>query len=157
YGPRRLVRSSVGDPYRAQGPQQAAIDISMKSHRTHVRVEQRLRSHPDMFAKPEHFDAEPWLLNTPEFIVDLRDGTTLPHGMLMRNQTAVAPDLRVIDKYRHACPRWMEYLDFISDEREWVIPLLQRWGGYSLVGALFDVYFLFIHGKPGTGKTVFID
>jgi len=36
-----------------------------------------------------------------------------------------------------------------------VIPLLQRWGGSNLVGALFDVYVLFVHGKPGTGKTVY--
>jgi hypothetical protein len=51
----------------------------------------------------------------------------------------------------------MEYVDFISDNRDWVIPLLQRWGGMNLVGAMLDVYFMFIHGKPGTGKTVFID
>jgi phage/plasmid-associated DNA primase len=129
----------------------------MKSHRTHAHVEQALRSHPTIFAEPEAFDVDPWLLNTPDFIVDVRDGSRLPHGMLMRNQTSVSPDLGAFDNFRSACPRWMEYLYFISDGRDWVVPLLQRWGGSSLVGMIFDLYFLFIHGKPGTGKTVFID
>src|SRR5262249_17024113 len=38
--------SAVGDPYRAQG--QVGIDVAMKSHKIHVRVEQKLRSHPLM-------------------------------------------------------------------------------------------------------------
>src|SRR5262249_7773365 len=88
--------------------------------------------------------------------VDLRTGDRLPHGMLMRQQTAVTPSLDC-DNYATACPRWMQYLNFISDGREWVAPLLQRWGGSSLVGELFDVYFLFLHGKPGTGKTVYVN
>jgi len=49
----------------------------------------------------------------------------------------------------------MNYLRFVADGREEVI--LQRWGGYCLVGEVFDPFFLFIHGLPGTGKTVFID
>jgi hypothetical protein len=155
--PIRQIRSSVGDPFRSQGPRQIGIDILMKSHKTHARVEQALRSHPDMYASPEEFDAEPWLLNTPEFIVDLRDGSVLPHGMLMRQQTAVSPNLDAIERYYEACPRWMAYLEFIAADRLWVIPFLQRWGGAHFVGAFFDLYFLFIHGKPGTGKTMYID
>jgi hypothetical protein len=42
------MSSTVGDPYRAQ---QANIDIAMKSQKTHVRVEQKLRSHPAMYAR----------------------------------------------------------------------------------------------------------
>jgi P4 family phage/plasmid primase-like protien len=156
--PIRRMCSAIGDPYRSQGPQQVGIDLGMKSHKTHARVEQALRSHPAMFAKPDDFDTDPWLLNTPNGIVDLRTGNMLPHGMLMRMQTLVAPNFfAYFEGYDVHCPRWMHYLRFIADDRDWVIPLLQRWGGSNLVGRLFDVYFLFIHGKPGTGKTVFLD
>jgi P4 family phage/plasmid primase-like protien len=154
--PIRRMCSAIGDPYRAISGQDG-IDLQLKGHRVHQRVEAALRSHPLMFARPEEFDTDPWLLNTPDGIVDLRTGNTLEHGMLMRQQTSVTPNFCAFADYRYFCPRWLEYLEFISDERDWVISLLQRWGGSNLVGALFDVYFLFIHGKPGTGKTVFLD
>jgi P4 family phage/plasmid primase-like protien len=88
----------------------------------------------------------------------LRDGNVLPHGMLMRNQTAVAPNFRaMVEGYEQHCPRWMAYLNFIADGRDDVIPFLRRWGGGSFVGTIFELYFLFIHGLSGTGKTVYLD
>jgi D5 N terminal like len=151
------VCAAVGAPYRAQGPQQAMLDVSLNGHKKHAAVEMTLRHHPAVFASPEDFDAEPWLLNTPEGIIDLRDGKTRPHGMLMRSQTAFSPDWAAYNAYEIACPQWWNYLQFISADREWVIPLLQRWGASSLIGAIYGAYFLFIHGKPGTGKTVYLD
>ena len=154
--PIKRLCSTVGDSYRAQGAQGAKVDVALNNHRTHQRVEGSLRS--TAFADPADFDADPWLLNTPSGIVDLRDGNVLPHGMLMRNQTAVAPNfLAMVEDYEAHCPRWMAYLNFIADGRDDVIPFLQRWGGGSLVGAIFELYFLFIHGRSGTGKTVFLD
>ncbi len=51
----------------------------------------------------------------------------------------------------------MEALAFMADGDETVIPLLQRWGGYALVGKLLDQCFLFIQGKSGTAKSAFSD
>jgi P4 family phage/plasmid primase-like protien len=75
----------------------------------------------------------------------------------MRSQTAFSPDWAAYNAYEIACPQWWNYLQFISAGRDWVIPLLQRWGASSLIGAIYGAYFLFIHGKPGTGKTVYLD
>jgi hypothetical protein len=44
-----------------------------------------------MFARPEGFDTDPWLLNTPEYVFDLRTGSAIDHkealdrGILMRD------------------------------------------------------------------------
>jgi putative DNA primase/helicase len=76
----------------------------------------------------------------------------------MRQQTLVTPNvLAAAFDYRHTCPRFMAYLDFVADGREHIIPFLQRWGAYNLVGEIFDQYLLFILGVPGSGKSTFAD
>jgi putative DNA primase/helicase len=151
------ICAEVGAPYRAQGPQQAKIDIMLNSAHKHQAVERTMRHHPKLAVDKDDFDADPWLLNTPGGIVDLRNGSLREHGALMRLQTAVTPDILAFMDYEAACPRWMAYLRFIADGRAEVIPFLKRWGGYGLVGMIIGPHFLFIHGLPGTGKTVFID
>lgn len=150
--------SAIGDPFRSQGPGQALIDVMLKSTRKAENVERKLRHHPAMVVRPEDFDADPWLVNTPGGVIDLREGSLTPHANeLMREQTAVTPDLFQWGNYGVACPRFMEALAFMADGDETVIPLLQRWGGYALVGKLLDQCFLFIQGKSGTAKSAFSD
>ena len=115
-----------------------------------------MRHHPAFFADVKDFDADPWLLNTPDGVFDLRTGVMSDHGALMRMQTLVTPCMASYNDYERACPGWVNYLNFVADGRDWVIPFLQRWGGYNLIGMLIGVYFLFIHGLSGTGKTVFV-
>lgn len=154
--------STVGDPYRGQGGRQVGIDVAMKSQRTHARVEQKLRSHPAMFVRPENFDIDPWLLNTPDYVVDLRTGTWMNHkealesGILMRNQTAVTPDFEAYCHYEHTCPRFLEALhNMTEDEQDFA--LLGRHGAAGLVGTDLGQYLLFIYGQGGTGKSAFSD
>jgi hypothetical protein len=45
------------------------------------------------------------VLNTPDFIVDLRTGDPYPHGALMRNQTLVSPLWAAEGMYEIFCPR----------------------------------------------------
>src|SRR5262245_46349853 len=54
-----------------------------------------LSGRPELHVHEDDFDADPWLLNTPAGIVDLRDATVNEHDpeKLMRNMTAVAPDM----------------------------------------------------------------
>jgi P4 family phage/plasmid primase-like protien len=152
---------AVGAPFRTQGSVQAQIDMTMNNAKKHGAVERRLRYHTSVHADPADFDSDPWMLNTPSFIVDLRTGDLHEHaGQLMRQQTLVAPTpnvLAAVFDYRHTCPRFMSYLEFVTAGREHVIPFLQRWGAYNLVGEIFDQYLLFILGVPGTGKSTFAD
>jgi P4 family phage/plasmid primase-like protien len=149
---------AVGAPFRAQGPTQVAIDMTLNGVKKHLLVERKLRCHRAVHAKPADFDADPWMINTPDFIVDLRTGEFHAHtGQLMRQQSLVAPDLLAHGSYERAAPRFMAYLDFVSNGRDYVIPFLQRWGAYSLVGEIFDQLLLFILGVPGSGKSTFAD
>jgi len=148
--------SAVGDPYRAQGAQRAQIDVMLKSTGKHEKVERMLRAHPAVFARPEDFDNEPWLLNTPGFIIDLRNGDTMAHGMLMRDQTAVTPDLFAYNNYEQECPKFLEALrNMAEDDQD--MALLARHGAAGLVGTDLDQLLLFVYGQGGTGKSAFSD
>lgn len=151
------ICAEIGRPYRAQGPQQAQIDIMLNGTRKHQTVEVAMRNHPAFVVNAEEFDADPWMLNTPAGIWDMRKAVMLPHGALMRMQTAVTPDLKGLEDYHRACPKWMAYLEFVADGRDYIIPFLQRWGAQHFIGEVLGVHFLFIHGLSGTGKTVYID
>ena len=148
--------AEVGAPYRAQGGQQLQIDIRLNSVSKHQAVERALRAWPRVFAKPKEFDTDPWMLNTPGFIIDLRTGDTYEHGMLTRQQTAVAPDLLAYDKYEHACPRFLELLHHMSDDPVDRV-LLGRHGAHGIIGEILDQVFLLIHGQRGTAKSTFSD
>jgi putative DNA primase/helicase len=156
-----LVCSAVGDPYRGQGTQGTQIDVACKSSRKHHAVISILQAHPDIYADPSEFDADPWLLNTPEFIIDLRTGEGYPHStsMRMRNQTAFTPNLNAFgawEDYKYHCPRFLEALHNMTEDDQ-DIALLGRHGGAGLVGTDLSQYMLFIHGQGGTGKSAFSD
>ena len=154
--------SAIGDPYRSQGPQQAVLDVMLKGSKKHAAVERVLRAHPSMFVRPESFDTDPWLLNTPGFIMDLRTGERISHeealqqGLLFRHQTAVTPDVLAYGGYENACPRFLEALhNMTEDEQD--IALLGRHGAAGLVGTDLTQVLLFIYGQGGTGKSAFSD
>lgn len=127
--PVSLICAEVGRPYRAQGAQQAQIDVMLNGSRKHQTVELAMRHHPALVVDRDEFDADPWLLNTPGRVSDIRTGGLSPHGALMRMQTAVTPDFDAFVSYERACPVFMRYLEFVADGRPEVIPFLQRWAG----------------------------
>jgi putative DNA primase/helicase len=94
------------------------------------------------------FDADPWILNTPKGVVDLRSGRTRMsrHTDLLTKMTSVAPG--------DDCPRWHAFLWEILQGDAEAIAYLQRWVGYILTGDTREHAFLFAVGPGGNGKTV---
>ena len=101
-------------------------------------------------ATVEQWDADPWLLNTPGGIVDLRTGhvrgATPDDYMTMI--TAVAPS--------GDCPLWHAFLNTVTDNDADLKKFLQVASGYSLTGSTREQILLFLYGKGQNGKTVFI-
>jgi putative DNA primase/helicase len=100
-------------------------------------------------ATTDQWDADPWLLNTPEGVVDLRTGATRAHraGDYMTKQTAVAP--------AGDCPRWKEFMDEVTGGDEGLQHFLQRWCGYALTGSTKEHALGFGFGLGANGKSVF--
>jgi putative DNA primase/helicase len=155
------VLANIGDMVAALTPQLlntqrgASRVRALESTGTLVSVRTQLQSRPAMLVHEDHFDADPRLLNTPDFVINLETGDSYPHapGFLTRQQTLVTPAFTTIGHYETSAPRFFQLLYILADGRSWVIPFLQRWFGYCLTGKIGHQHFLFIQGLPKTGKT----
>ena len=111
-------------------------------------VERLARSDRRHARAPDAFDADPWMLNTPGGVLDLRTGTLRRHraGELVTKVTASAPG--------GDCPRWRAFvLEVVKGDAE-LAAYLQRWAGYMLTGETRENAFLCIIGPGGNGKTL---
>lgn len=99
----------------------------------------------------ERLDHDPWLLNTPGGIVDLTTGVlgSANPDALCTKSTAVAP------ASMHT-PRWSAFLDEATAGDVDLVGFLRRLSGYCLTGSTREQQLTFIHGKGGTGKSVFL-
>lgn len=113
-------------------------------------IEKLARSDRRHAATVDIWDADPWLLNTPAGIVDLRNGKTLPHDpdLYITKITAAAPG--------GECPRWLRFLGEITGGDLELQQFLQRVCGYGLTGSTREHALFFAYGTGGNGKSVFL-
>jgi putative DNA primase/helicase len=116
-------------------------------------VRQFLRSERRVVVSVAALDSDPMLLNTPDGIVDLRDGMLQPSdpSRLCTKTTAVGPAL---DKQ---CPEWMRFLSEATGGDVELAAYLQRLCGYALTGDTREQQFAFVYGPGGNGKSVFLN
>src|SRR5262245_58244201 len=126
---------------------------TIASAKTVAAVERLAQADRRIAATVEQFDADPWLLNTPAGIVDLRLGDICDHDAhaYLTKITVVAPD--------DACPTptWRAFLDRIMGDHGEVIDYLQRVAGYSLTGSTQEHALFFCYGLGANGKTTFLN
>ncbi|MDR1641010.1 MAG: DUF5906 domain-containing protein [Clostridiales bacterium] len=102
-------------------------------------------------AKPEEFDANPVLLNTPSGTVNLRTGELLPHNSADRitQITSVSPSFKNMDK-------WLGFIkNLTSGDKEFEL-FLQKLAGSFLLGIGSDFAVLAL-GDGNNGKSLFFD
>jgi putative DNA primase/helicase len=114
-------------------------------------VERLARSDRRHAAAVEQWDADPWVLNTPGGIVDLRTGQLRPARRedYCSKVTAVAPGGQ--------CPRWQKFLREITENSSEMISFLQRMSGYALTGSTQEHALFFLYGTGGNGKSKFLE
>lgn len=97
------------------------------------------------------WDADPWLLNTPDGTVDLRTGKMRParQADLVTKITAVSPR-------RGAAPLWFEFLRQSTQGDDELIAFLRRMAGYALTGDTREECLFFVYGPGGNGKGTFL-
>ena len=96
------------------------------------------------------WDADPWLLNTPDGVIDLRTGKLRPHRHddYLTKVTAVGP--------RGDCPLFLRVLYRITDGDADLIAYLQRVLGYALTGVTSEHALFFAYGTGANGKSVLL-
>lgn len=125
----------------------------LASHGARTAVVNYARADRRVAVSANDFDVDPWLLNTPGGVVDLRSGDMRERqpGELLMGCTAVTPN--------HANPalRWKAFLVEATGGDKSMIEFLQVWAGYCLTGLTIEQKFAFLYGPGGNGKSVFVN
>lgn len=134
----------------ATGSTNPSTATRLGSAKTVAAVANLARTDRRLAATVDQWDPDPWLLNTPDGVVNLRTGELRPHraGDYMTRITAVAPGGR--------CDLWLAFLDRVTGGDKALVGYLQRLVGYALTGSTREHVLPFAHGSGGNGKGVFI-
>ncbi len=121
---------------------------------TILSVEKLATSDRRIAASMEIFDADPWILNTPDGIIDLKTGkiTKSDPTRHCSKATSVAP----ADILHDECPRWMAFLNRILKGDQSLIAYMQKLAGYTLTGITTEQQLWFLYGRGRNGKGVFM-
>ena len=101
----------------------------------------------------EEFDADPWLLNTPDGVVDLRTGEMKPHhaDYLCTKLTGCSPD------WDAPHPMWDGFLEKITAGDKELARYLQGVAGMALVGKVYEEGVVICYGPGGNGKSTLFE
>ena len=99
----------------------------------------------------DKIDADPWLLNVDNGVIDLRTGALGPHrpADLITKLSPVAYDPTA------TAPKFVKFLSEIVSAD--VVDFLQRWYGYAATGDAREQKILIKHGPGGNGKSTLDD
>jgi putative DNA primase/helicase len=98
----------------------------------------------------DQWDTDPWLLNTPDGVVDLRTGKMREHRTAdyMTKRAAVSPGGK--------CPLWRKFMSDITNGAADLQKYLQRVAGYCLTGDTSEQELFFFYGSGNNGKGVWV-
>ena len=128
----------------------SSIARVLASNKTVAAVQHLAKSDRRIAATIDQWDADPWLLNTPRGIIDLRTGEMRPARIddYCTKITAVAPG--------GDCPTWEIFLRRVTGGDDELIAFLQRMCGYALTGITREHALFFLYGTGANGKSVFV-
>jgi putative DNA primase/helicase len=99
------------------------------------------------------FDRDVWLLNLQNGILDLKSGMIYPHN----------PDFMITQISNASfnpsatCPRWLDYLDKVTNGNAELIRYMQKAVGYSLTGNTGEECLFILYGTGRNGKGTFAE
>jgi P4 family phage/plasmid primase-like protien len=106
-----------------------------------------------LIIEPDKLDADTWVLNCQNGILDLKQGKLLPHDpqKLLTNLCDVVfgPEAK--------CPAWDNFLKDITSGDQELIDYLQRLVGYCLTGETVEQAMFIFEGPGANGKSTFLE
>lgn len=127
------------------------LSAMIASAKTVAAVERLAKSDRRLAATPDQWDSDPWLLNTPGGVLDLKSGDVRPHRPSdhITKCTSVAP--------LGECSTWLSFLDRVTASDRELQAFIQRMLGYALTGDTSGHALFFLYGRGANGKSVAID
>lgn len=126
-------------------------EVELRRAKFIAAVETLCRSDRRVAATVDQWDADQWILNTPDGIVDLRTADIGEH------QPEAYCSMITGGSPGGDCPRWLSFLDDVTEGDQELVGFLQRVLGYCLTGQTTEHALFFLHGGGGNGKSTFLD
>lgn len=135
--------SARADSHRLKAKLASASSISA--------VERIARCDPKHAATVDEWDADIWLLNTVDGVVNLKTSVMRAHDSQdrMTKITTATP--------RGQCPLWLSFLEQVTGGDQELQDYLQRMVGYCLTGSTQEHAMFFLYGTGSNGKSVFVN
>jgi putative DNA primase/helicase len=143
---RKICRSAAA----AEGVDKQAV-ARITSATTVGAVERMAKADRSHAMTVEQWDADPWLLNTPQETINLRSGEARRHR---REDYCTKQTLSGLGD---GCGTWLHLLDTITDGDDQLQAFLRRVAGYLLTGATSEHALFFLYGTGANGKSTFIN
>ncbi|WP_188193435.1 DNA primase family protein [Nonomuraea sp. SYSU D8015] len=141
-------------------------DHDRKRQRMHLNIQKLLaivtlaKSDPEMQKAATDFDPDPYLLNTPSGVLDLKNLTLLPHdrNYLLTRITSVGVIPRNPEEDEWAgMPEFQKFMQFIANNDPDLIKYLKNLFGLCLIGEVREHILPFFYGEGGNGKGTLIE
>lgn len=117
------------------------------------RLVQGARSLNPMADPGTDWDADPWLMGTPDGIINLKTGESRPGDPADRVTFSAAFALDPAA----TCPIFQAFLTQVFEGEPGVIDFLQRFIGYSLTGSTIEQVLVLCHGRGANGKSTLLN
>ncbi len=147
---RAVARAASAEIMSAPEPNIRLASI-VASRKAVLAIEGLARADRRHASRTQDWDANTWIINTPDGTVDLTTGQLREHRRedYCTKMAAVSPGGN--------CPLWFSFLDraFAGDTD--LIAFSRRMVGYSLTGETRDHALFFIYGPGANGKGVFLN
>lgn len=147
-----LLHEAAADPDASRREAIARHAAKTESERSIRAMIHLAKSEPPIPARPDDFDADPLMLNTPKGMIDLQTGEIHSHdraAMCTRSTGAgYVPGARS-ELWEKCLETWLPN----SEVRSFV----QRIVGYSVIGTVTEHILPILYGLGANGKSVFIE
>lgn len=104
---------------------------------------------PYLPARVEDFDSDPWTLNTPGGLVNLKNGAVKPHDPKAMCSMITSADPTVVQP----CAKWKEFLKCVTCQDPQLEHYLQALFGMAAVGKIYQEGFALFFGGGANGKS----
>lgn len=132
---------------------ESRLGLKLASKNTVAAVVSLAQSDPSIVVPAEVWDRDPFALNTPDGVVDLRTG-----DMRRRNRDDYLTQITSVSPMREMrCPTWLRFIGEVFNHDVEMIEFVQRMSGYILTGDRREQKLFFAHGTGANGKSTMLD
>lgn len=103
--------------------------------------------------RPEALDANSWLLNCRNGVIDLRTFEFKEHDP----QLLITKRVNVDYDKKAKCPTWVRFIRRVMDNDDEMVDFIQRALGYTLTGDVGEQCLFFMIGTGRNGKSTFVE